>query len=45
MKYLIIYNENNKDNKDNDLTIYDFGNIKGFLSDNNFTMYKIIERN
>ena len=46
MKYSITYlpNHNNIDSNDN-LIIYDFGHIKGFLFNNIFTMYNIIEKN
>lgn len=45
MKYSIEYimniNENELNNK---LVLYDFGDIKGFLYNDEFTMYKILER-
>jgi hypothetical protein len=46
MKYTLTYVQTNeKITSNKTLTIYDFGNIKGFLYDNDFIMYKILERN
>jgi len=44
MKYTIKYTSTKNHNLNNKLFIYDFGNIKGFLYNDNFIMYKIIER-
>ena len=44
MKYTIKYTSTKNHNLNNKLFIYDFGNIKGFLYNHNFIMYKIIER-
>ena len=44
MKYIIKYTNTKNHNLNNKLFIYDFGNIKGFLYNDNFIMYKIIER-
>ena len=42
MNYIIKYISSKNHNFNNKLFIYDFGNIKGFLYNDNFLMYKII---
>jgi len=45
MKYVISYKERSEPIKsDTKLYIYDFGHIKGFLYNNNFTMYKLLTK-
>ena len=45
MKYILEYKKTENHNLNNRLFIYDFGNIKGFLYNDNFTMYQIINKN
>ena len=43
---IIKYLQNNElINSDKTLTLYDFGDIKGFLYENEFKMFKILNRN
>ena len=45
MNYEIIYYfKDNKIDSDNYLYLYDFGNIKGFLYDNEFKLFKILKK-
>ena len=44
MKYTIEYKPSENHNLNNILFIYDFGYVKGFLYDNTFTMYKLLDK-
>jgi len=44
MKYILEYKNAENHNLNNTLFIYDFGYIKGFLYDDNFSMYKILNK-
>jgi hypothetical protein len=45
MKYILEYKNAENHNLNNSLVIYDFGYIKGFLYEDTFTMYKILNKN
>jgi len=44
MKYIIEYKASENSNLTSKLYLYDFGNIKGFLYNNEFVMYKIVNK-